>query len=120
MFSGDLTFDANGVTRAVPVDRCNELGVYINGDGEVISAGVVTVETYCPETALAGTDNFGAPTGTSGWATTGVTINANLATLGAQGWARVAGAFSLIRCRVTTPLAGGGAITARITGNAVS
>ena len=102
-----LTFDANGVTQPVYADGMVWGAVYLKGDGGTIADGVVTVET-CD--ALPASD---APTGTSGWVSTGDTINANGATLGAQAFGRITiGAYSLLRLRLTTPLSGGGAITA--------
>lgn len=102
-----LTFDANGVTLPVQADGMVWHAVYLKGDGGTISGGVITVET-CD--AMPASD---APTGASGWVSTGDTINANGATLGAQAFGRITiGAYSLLRLRATTPLSGGGAVTA--------
>jgi hypothetical protein len=87
-------------------------GVYLKGDGGTISGGTITVET-CD--AMPASD---APTGTTGWASTGNTVAASGASDGAQAHGQVTvGAYTLLRLRITTPLSGGGAVTAVIVSN---
>lgn len=107
-----LTFNADGVTPWVNVDRMPWNAVYLLGDGGTISSGVVTVETA---TGMPTTD---APSGATGAVSTGNTINASGATLGAQAFGQVTiGAYDLLRLRLTTPLSGGGSVTAVLVSN---
>lgn len=100
-----LTFNADGVTPPADVAGQPYNAVYLVGDGGAISAGVITVQT-CDWLAA-------TPPPEAAWKSLAVTINAADATLGAQGFAQIpAGAYTLVRCKVTTPLSGAGTVQA--------
>lgn len=103
-----LTFDASGNTRAVDVTGCPWNQAVIEGSG-TISGGTVTVQTAYKQS--------GEPE-EGDWVTTGVTITASGASAGAQAYVQVpVGAYMYLRLKLTTPLSGGGTLTAAIVSN---
>lgn len=104
-----LTF-TSGVTQAADVPGMSWIGVYLKADGTV-SAGAVTIQT-CDWMPAPATDPPDAA-----WVTVGSAIvppsGANVQTLTQL----PVGAYSKVRLKITTPLVGGGALTAVVVAN---
>lgn len=98
---------ATGTSAPVDCSRCPWLTVYLKGSNDAISAGVVTIEEA---------DFTAEDTPPTSWAAIG-TINATDGANNAQKALHIAaGAYSLVRARISTNVAGG-TVTITIVGN---